>query len=358
MAYEQEYPLINGTSNDNASSTPDTLGSGWVTASLASSADVDYFKLVTTSAALIELDLSNLLVTDSKLWSVALLDGNGDYLSNLTSTVSGTPLVDGSSNSGTTLKVTGLTADVPAGSRFSFVTSGTDSTLYTVSSATTLSGGGSTLTLTSALPSSLAASTALAFDPAQAFASGSLTSLTGQVSAAGTYYVKVSAANWTDADYTVRATVLKTVETADNDDKLDAIASSTSDLNRPVENAWMSGALSGDKDTDVWVFSTATMAGSLTLDFAALTGSATSPEWDITLTQWSGNQPLTNVQGVALSGTADNATSFPIDVAKYSSATTFVVSVAKASGVTVDTGTYQLRLSGATLDLKIGRAHV
>ena len=351
MAYEQEYPLINGTSNDNASSTPDTLGSGWVTASLASSADVDYFKLVTTSAALIELDLSNLLVTDSKLWSVALLDGNGDYLSNLTSTVSGTPLVDGSSNSGTTLKVTGLTADVPAGSRFSFVTSGTDSTLYTVSSATTLSGGGSTLTLTSALPSSLAASTALAFDPAQAFASGSLTSLTGQVSAAGTYYVKVSAANWTDADYTVRATVLKTVETADNDDKLDAIASSTSDLNRPVENAWMSGALSGDKDTDVWVFSTATMAGSLTLDFAALTGSATSPEWDITLTQWSGNQPLTNVQGVALSGTADNATSFPIDVAKYSSATTFVVSVAKASGVTVDTGTYQLRLSGATLDL-------
>ena len=320
-----------------------------------SSTDVDYFKLVTTSAALIELDLSNLLVSDSKLWSVALVDANGEYLRSLTSTVSGSPVVDGSSNSGTTLKITGLAADMTAdmlvGSRFSFVTSGTDSTLYTVSSATSISGGGSTLTLTSALPSNLAASTALAFDPAQVFADGGLTALTGQVSAAGTYYAKVTASNWTDADYTIRATVLKTVETADNDDKLDAIASGTSDLNRPVENAWMSGALSGDTDTDVWVFSTATMAGSLTLDFAAVTGSATSPEWDITLTQWSGSQPLTNVQGVALSGTADNATSFTIDVAKYSSATTFVVSVAKASGVTVDTGTYQLRLSGATLDL-------
>ena len=355
MAYEQEYPLINGASNNTAASTPDELGSGWVTASLASSADVDYFKLVTTSAALIELDLSNLLVTDSKLWSVALLDSNGDYLSNLTSTVSGTPVVDGSSNSGTTLKVTGLaagmTSDMLVGTRFSFVTSGADTTLYTVSSATSISGGGSTLTLTSALPSGLAASTALAFDPAQVFAGGSLTSLTGQVSAAGTYYAKVSASNWTDADYSIRAAVLQTVETSDNDDKYDAIASSSSDLNRPVENAWMSGALSSETDTDVWVFSTATMAGSLTLDFAAVTGSATSPEWDITLTQWSGNQPLTSVQGVALSGTADNATSFTIDVAKYSSANTFVVSVARISDVTVDTGTYQLRLSGATLDL-------
>ena len=351
MAYEQEYPLINGTSNDSASATPDVLGAGWVTASLASSADVDYFKLVTTSAALIELDLSNLLVTDSKLWSVALIDGSGDYLRSLTSTVSGSPVVDGSSNTGTTLKVTGLTADVPVGSRFSFVTSGTDSTLYTVSSATTLSGGGSTLTLTSALPSSLAASTALAFDPAQAFASGSLTSLTGQVSAAGTYYAKVSAASWTDADYTIQASVQKTVETADNGAKLDAIASSTSDLNRPVENAWMSGALSSATDIDVWVFTTATMKGSLTLDFAAATGSDTTPEWDIALTQWSGDQPLTTVQSVAISGTAGASKTFTIDVAKYTAATTFVVSVAKASAVTVDTGTYQLRLSGTTLDL-------
>ena len=352
MAYEQEHPLIQGTSNDTTAATPDRLGSGWLTASLASSADVDYFKIDTTSAALIKIDLSNLLVTDTKHWSLALLDGNGDYLRSLTSTVSGAPLVDGASNTGTSLKVTGLTADVPVGSRFSFVTSAADSTIYTVSSATPISGGGSTLTLTTALPSSLAASTALAFDPAQSLAGGATTSFTGQVSAAGTYFVKVAANSWIETDYNIRATVLKTIEsTGENGSKDDAIASATSDQNRPVENAYMTGALSDANDHDFWVFSTATMTGSLTLDFSAATGSNTSPKWDIKLTQWSGDQPLTNVQGTAISGTAGASRSFTIDFAKYTTATTFVVDVSKASGVTVDTGAYKLRLSGATLDL-------
>ena len=352
MAYEQEHPLIKGTSNNTTAATPDRLGSGWLTASLASSTDVDYFKIDTTSAALIKIDLSNLLVTDTKHWSLALLDGNGDYLRSLTSTVSGAPLVDGTSNTGTSLKVTGLTADVPVGSRFSFVTSAADSTIYTVSSATPISGGGSTLTLTTALPSGLAASTALAFDPAQTLAGGATTSFTGQVSVAGTYFVKVAANSWTDTDYNIRATVLKTIEsTGQNDPKEQAIASATSDQNRPVENAYMTGALSDANDHDFWVFSTATMTGSLTLDFSAASGSNTSPKWDIKLTQWAGEQPLTNVQGTAISGTAGASKKFTIDVAKYSTATTFVVDVSKASGVTVDTGAYKLRLSGATLDL-------
>ncbi|NBT55336.1 MAG: hypothetical protein EBT05_10805, partial [Betaproteobacteria bacterium] len=352
MAYEQEHPLIKGTSNDTTAATPDRLGSGWLTASLASSADVDYFKIDTTSAALIKIDLSNLLVTDTKHWSLALLDGNGDYLRSLTSTVSGAPLVDGASNTGTSLKVTGLTADVPVGSRFSFVTSAADSAIYTVSSATPISAGGSTLTLTTALPSSLAASTALAFDPAQTLVGGSTTSFTGQVSAAGTYFAKVVANSWIETDYNIRATVLKTIEsTGENGSKDEAIASATSDQNRPVENAYMTGALSDANDHDFWVFSTATMTGSLTLDFSAASGSNTSPKWDIKLTQWTGDQPLTNVQGTAISGTAGASRSFTIDFAKYTTATTFVVDVSKASGVTVDTGAYKLRLSGATLDL-------
>ena len=78
MAYEQEHPLIKGTSNDTTAATPDRLGSGWLTASLASSTDVDYFKIDTTSAALIKIDLSNLLVTDTKHWSLALLDGKSE----------------------------------------------------------------------------------------------------------------------------------------------------------------------------------------------------------------------------------------------------------------------------------------
>ena len=351
MAYEQEHPLIKGTSNDTTAVTPDRLGSGWLTASLASSADVDYFKIDTTSAALIKIDLINLLVTDTKHWSLALLDGNGDYLRSLTSTVSGAPLVDGASNTGTSLKVTGLTADVPVGSRFSFVTSAADSTIYTVSSATPSSSGFSTLTLTTALPSSLAASTALAFDPAQTLVGGSTTSFTGQVSAAGTYFVKVAANSWTETDYNIRATVLRTIEsTGANGSKDEAIASATSDQNRPVENAYMTGALSDANDHDFWVFSTATMTGSLTLDFSAASGSNTSPEWDIKLTQWTGGA-LTNVQGTAISGTAGALKPFTIDFAKYTTATTFVVDVSKAAGVTVDTGAYKLRLSGATLDL-------
>ncbi|TSA10634.1 MAG: hypothetical protein D4R79_11165, partial [Comamonadaceae bacterium] len=351
MAYEQESPLINGASN-NTTATQDSLGAGWMTASLSSSSDVDYFKITTTSAALIKIELNNSQLTATNYWNVALLNSSGDYVTSLTSTVSGSPTVDGSSNSGTTLAVTGLTSAVPVGSRFTFATSSADTTIYTVTSATTLSSGHSTLTLDASLPSSPAASTALVFDPAQSLAAGGLTTLSGQVTAAGTYFVKVSAASWSDAEYSVRATVLPTVEnTGDNSSKGAAIPSATTDQNRPVENAWMTGHLSDATDTDFWVFSTATMAGDIKLDFAAATGDNNAPEWDIKLTQWTGDQALTTVQGVAISATAGASKTFTIEAAKYSSADTFVVEVLKADGVTVDTGAYTLRVRGDTLDM-------
>ena len=121
MAYEQEHPLINGASN-NTTATQDSLGAGWVTASLSSSADVDYFKLTTTSAALLKIELNNAQITATNYWNLALFNGNGDYVTSLTSSVSGTPLVDGGANSGNTLAVTGLSSAVPVGSRFTFVT--------------------------------------------------------------------------------------------------------------------------------------------------------------------------------------------------------------------------------------------
>jgi hypothetical protein len=350
MSYEQEHPLVNGASN-NTTSTQDSLGGGWMSASLSSSADVDYFKVTTTSSALLKIELSNSQITATNYWSLALLNSSGDYVSSLTSSVSGAPTVDGT-NTGTTLAVTGLTSAVPVGSRFTFVTSSADTTIYTVTSATALSSGTSTLTLDQSLPGSLAASTALVFDPAQSLAAGGLTTLTGQVSAAGTYFVKVSAASWSDAEYSVRATVLPTIEsTGDNDTKGAAIASSTTDQNRPLENAWMTGNLSGANDTDFWVFSSAAMSGDINIDFAAASGDNNAPEWDIRLTQWTGDQPLTTVQGVAISATAGASKTFTIEAAKYSTADTYVVEVLKPSGVTVDTGAYTLRVRGTALDM-------
>lgn len=349
MAYEQEHPLINGASN-NTTATQDTLGSGWMTAALSSSSDVDYFKITTTSAALIKLELKNTLLTATNYWNVALLDSNGDYVGSLTSTVSGTPLVDGT-NTGTTLAVTGLTSAVPVGSRFTFATTSADTIIYTVTSVTALSSGGSTLTLDQNLPGSLVASTALVFDPAQSLAAGGTTTLTGQAPAAGTYYAKVAVSNWSDADYSIRASVLPTVESVgDNNAKDAAIPSSSTNENRPVEKAWMTGNLSDANDVDFWVFSTATMAGDILVDFQAASGDNNAPEWQLKLTQWTGDQALTTVQNVAISGTAGASKTFTIPSAKYSSANTYVVEVLKADGVTVDTGSYKLRVRGDTLD--------
>jgi Ca2+-binding RTX toxin-like protein len=356
MAYEQESPLINGAPNNTAASTQDTLQGGWTNATLSSSTDVDYFKVTTTSAALIKIDLSNLLLTDTNYWNLSLVDSNGDFVTSLTSTVSGTPVVDGS-NTGTTLAVSGLTSSVAVGSRFTFATSGSDTTIYTVTSATTVSSGASTLTLDQALPSGLQAATALVFDPAQSFANGGTTSLTGQVSAAGTYFVKVTAANWNDAEYSVRATVLPTVESAGDNSTKEA-ASDALTNNQLLENAWMTGSLSSSTDVDVWTFSTATMPDDFTIDFAAATGNQTKPQWKVVVEQWtsSGTQHLLSASATDISTATDAAStsgtsaSFLVDNARYSGATTYVVTVSGISSSAYSTDSYKLKVSGTGLD--------
>ena len=358
MAYEQESSLINGQPNNTAASTPDSLQGGWTKATLSSSTDVDYFKVTTTSAALIKVDLTNLLLTDTNYWNLSLVDGNGDYVSSLTTTVTGTPLVSGSSNTGTTLAVTGLTSSsVPVGSRFTLATSSSDTTIYTVTSATTVSSGACTLTLDQDLPSSLTASTALVFDPTQTLVAGVSAELTGQVVAAGTYYVKVIAANTSNAEYAVRATVLPTIEsTGENGSKEDASDALTN--NRLLADAWMSGALSSSTDVDVWTFSSVTMPADFSIDFAAATGSQTTPQWKIVVAQWtsSGEQPLLSANASNISTATDAAAStgtsasFLVDDARYTTAATYTVTVSAVSSTVFSTGAYKLKVSGTGID--------
>ena len=347
MAYESESPLSTGTPNDSTEAA-NVIGSGvWNKASLSSSSDVDYFKINVGSAGLIKLDFSDALVTTTETWKVALLDASGDYLTQLSTTSVGTPVVSGSANTGTSLLVSGLTSAIAIGSRFTLATSGADTAIYTVVGATTPSGGKSTLTLDTALASTPTAATSLVFAPAQTGAAGGSSSLLVNAPAAGTYFVMVNAANWSDADYQVRASFLPTIESVvSNDTKALAVDAG----NRLVANAWMTGAISAQDDKDVWLLTTAT-ASDFYIDFAAATGDDNAPEWDVSLALWSGDQALTTVQGVALSASVGKSASFKIDSAKYSSATSFVVTVAAKSGATVDTGNYTLRVRGDTLDL-------
>ncbi|TRZ56061.1 MAG: hypothetical protein D4S02_16525, partial [Rhodocyclaceae bacterium] len=152
MAYESESPLINGASN-NTAATANLLASGTqMTAALGSSSDVDYFSINTSGAALISVDFSSPLVTTSKNWQIRLLDASGDYLQTLAASAGGTPAVNGANQTGSTLAVDGLTSIPAAGSKFTFVTSSADTTVYIVVSATALSGGGKTPTLDKSLP--------------------------------------------------------------------------------------------------------------------------------------------------------------------------------------------------------------
>ena len=346
MAYETESPLVKGASNDTVA-TANALSPGvLIKGALSSSSDVDYYLISADTAGLISLEFSNALVTDAETWNVSLVDANGDFVTKLTTSSLGTPVVSGGSNTGTSLVVTGLTSAVPIGSRFTLSTSLADTTIYTVLGATTLSGGQSTLTLDLALPStSPTASTPLVFDPVQASVKEKNTSLVGSV-AAGNYYVKVSAANWVDADYQLKTSFQSTLEsTQANNTKLAAVAAG----NRFVANAWMAGALSDQTDADVWLITTS--AGSdFSIDFAAATGDNNNPEWYITLAKWGDpvDEPLTTVNLLSLSDSAGKSKTFDI---KYSTANTYVVTVAAKDGVTVDTGSYTIRARGAALDL-------
>ena len=346
MAYESESPLSTGAPNDTTDSANVVDSGVWNKAALSSSSDVDYFKINVGSAGLIKLDFSDALVTTTETWKVALLDASGDYLTQLSTTSVGTPVVSGSANTGTSLLVSGLTSAVAIGSRFTLATSSADSVIYTVVGATTPSATKSTLTLDTALTGTPTASTALVFAPAQMGMAGGSSSLLVNVPAAGTYFAKVNASNWSDADYQLRASFLPTTETVVSNDTQDLAVVAG---NRLVANAWMTGAISSQTDKDVWLLTTAA-ASDFYIDFAAASGDDSTPEWDVSLALWSG-EALTTVLGVPLSESVGKSWSFKVDSAKYKTAASFVVTVGAKTGVTVDTGNYTLRVRGDTLDL-------
>ena len=340
MAYEQESPLYDGTSN-NTLAGADALTSGVkMVAALGSAGDVDFFQINTSGPSLITLDFSTPLLTTASHWQVRLLDSNGDYLRTLASSVLGTPLVNGASQSGSALNVDGLTSVPASGSQFTLVTSVADTTVYKVISATLLDGGSSILTLDKALPSGLSDNTALSFDPAQ-LVTGVSSSVTAAVAAAGSYSIQVLAdgAVWNSADYALTATVTPTLEnegTGGNNTKDDAASSS----NRLLANTSMTGALSSASDEDYWVFTTA-KPSDFTVSFGS-SSSATSPEWKINVTPWSG-EPLT---GGSL--TAGSSASFSLGAASFPTAQTFVVAV---SALSFNTSNYTLKVAGSGLDL-------
>jgi VCBS repeat-containing protein len=343
MAYEQESPLYDGTSN-NTLAGADALTSGVkMVAALGSAGDVDFFQINTSGPSLITLDFSTPLLTTASHWQVRLLDSNGDYLRTLASSVLGTPLVNGASQIGSDLNVDGLTSVPAAGSQFTLVTSGADTTVYKVISATPLVGGSATLTLDKALPSGLSDNTALAFDPAQ-LVTGVSSSVTAAVAAAGSYSIQVLAdgAVWNSADYALTATVTPTLEkegTGGNNTKEDAAFAS----NRLLANTSMTGALSSASDVDYWVFTTA-KPSDFTVSFGS-SSSATSSEWKIDITPWSGEL----LSGGAL--TAGSSASFSLGAASFPTAQTFVVAVSAYSSSVFNTGNYTLKVAGSGLDL-------
>ena len=344
MAYETEHSLSTGQPN-NTTAQANLLSDGVLTiGALSSASDVDYYKIVTTGPALINLSFATSVTSSSTYWNIGLLDSAGlDYLLSPTRSLTGTPQIDGASQADNTLDVKGLSALPAAGSRFTIATSGSDTSIYTVVSSTALSSGTSTLTLDKAV-SSPADAAYLVFDPVNASV-GASTGLKALVDAAGTYYVRVAKGDVASSqEYSVTATVTSTVESDFNDTKADAKISN----NHLLSGVAMTGNLSDDQDSDVWLFTTAA-ASDFTLDFAAAGGSSASADWKITVTDWSG-QSILNSNGTAISLTAGTSASASLSQAYNQVPKTYVVTV-EAAKAAASTGNYTLKVSGTALDL-------
>ena len=353
MAYETEHPLINGASNDSPVTANIVNNRVATIGSLSSSSDVDYFRIDVTGPSLLQLQFSNALLTTTNHWSLALLDGEGDYLQTLARSVTGSVTVDGADQSESTLSVAGIaSAIVPANSRFTLnVDDQADTVIYTVVNGVTPASGQADLTLNKTL-SSPEDGTALVFDPAQSLADGGLTTLTAQVPSAGSYYVKVNAQNWSGADYVFTTRVTSLVEsTAANN----TAAEATTANNRLVANAWMEGALSSSTDKDVWLLTTAS-AADIYIDFAAPSGDDTAPQWNVTIATWDGvNTVPVSVNGVAVSGSAGASKTFQPNTSLPSidpvGPATYLVTVAPLDGASLNTGAYSVRARGTSLDV-------
>jgi len=344
MAYESEHSLSTGQPNNTIGTANILNGGVSTTGALSSASDVDYYKIDTTGPSLISLNFLTGSSSSSNLWNLSLLDSAGsDYLVSPTRSVTGSPLVDGASQADNTLDVKGLSSLPAAGSRFTIATSGADTTIYTVVSATALSAGTTTLTLDKATASP-ADGASLVFDPVQSSV-GLTTSLSALVEAAGTYYFKVAKADVASTqEYAVTTTVTSTIESDANDTAADAADTN----NHLLSGVAMTGSLSSDVDKDVWLFTTA-VASDFKIDFAAASGSAASNDWKITVTDWNG-QAIRDSNGTAISLAAGTSATTSLTQLYNATAKTYAVTV-EAAKAGASTSNYTLKVSGTALDL-------
>jgi len=348
MAYESESLLIGGDPNDDQSSANLVAIGDWMRGQLAAPDDVDYFKFTLSAPGLLTLSFDG---TDPKRsatsWKVDVLDANLDFVRTLVPTVPGNLTASVTADS-RTITVSGLTTAVKAGDRFTTViVNEVDSQIYTVVEATTLRGGSQTLTLDTDWTART--DTTIAFDPAQMLANGGLSSLKANISQAGTYYLMVTAAAFTDSNYALKLGFNSALEADLNNTKEQAVTENS----RLVPDLSHQGRVSAS-DRDVWLLSTAN-GGTFKIDFAA--GSAdTSTPFNLQVQTWTrsnGIDVLTDVisRGQAVSGAVTGAKSIEIDNSANPGATTFVVTVT-TSGLTGSAqGAYTLKTSGSELDI-------
>ena len=362
MAYESEYSLLGSGQPNDSIGTANTLldpttavktTGDTLIGYLGSSSDVDYYKIVTKGAAVISLSFTTTLSTSAKVWNIALLDSLGqDYLTSPTRSAAAGAQVSGADQTDSTapytLNVDGLSALPAQGDRFTIATSGADSTIYTVVSATALSAGSSTLTIDKAISTAPADNAYLIFDPVQASV-GASTTLTAQVSSAGAYYLKVAKADVANTtEYSLTATVTPTVESDDNNTKEDA----RDTANYLLSGVSMTGNLSGDSDVDYWLFTTAA-ASNYSINFAAASGSDASADWSVKVFDWADSTEnyLSQSSGIsAKTLSAGTAGSMSITSSDAGTPKTFVVKVSAAK-TGASTGNYTLKVSGTGLDL-------
>lgn len=347
MSYESESQFVNGDPNDSKQSANLINVGDWLYGNLASVDDVDYFKVTLDTPGLLKLNFSGGDLTRSATsWKIDLLDANLDFVRTLATSAKGT-LTASRGDTSRSITVTGLTSAANAGDKFTLVTSGADAQIYTVVEATTLKGGSQKLTLDADWTPT--ADTTILFDPARLLAAGGSSSLSANIAQAGTYYLKVSAAAFTDASYGLRLGFDSAIESDLNNTKEQAVQEN----NRLVSGLKHQGTTL-ISDTDVWLLSTA-QAGAFTLDFAAGSADA-STKFNIKVEAWTkvnGADVLTGVtsQGQLVSGAVSGSTTIQIDAAANNKASAYVVTVTSTSVASGGTAAYTLKASGDALDL-------
>jgi len=348
MAYESESLQVGGDPNDSKSSANLLSVGEWMRGNLASVDDVDFFKFTIASPGLLTLNFDGADPKRSAIsWKIDVLDANLDYVRTLSSTAAGTQLTAAAGSTSKSITVSGLTTAAKAGDRFTTVTTSADSKIYTVVEATVLKSGSQTLTLDSDWTATT--DTTILFDPAQLSATGALSSLSTTIAQAGTYYLKVSSAAFTDTTYAFKLGFEGALETDLNTTKEQAVTENS----RLVPDLFHQGQVS-TSDTDVWLLSTAS-GGTFKLDFAAGSNDANTA-FNLKVETWTranGTDVLTGVtsRGQAVSGAVTGSKSIEIDSTAYPNSTSFVVTVTATSVSGSATGAYTLKASGSGLDI-------